>query len=43
MILSCQNDISTRQAEADLTLQLHGEVNFHPDKVAQVSSWYLLF
>ena len=43
MILFCRNEISTRQAGADFTLQLHGEVNFHPDKVAQVSTWYLLF
>ena len=28
----------TRLAGTDLDLQLHGEINFHPDKAEQVST-----
>ena len=41
MILICRNEISTRPAGTDFSLQLHGEIKFHPGKVRQVSTWYL--
>ena len=41
MILFCRVEISTDLVETDFTLRLHGEINFHPGKVGQVSTWYL--
>ena len=41
MIPACQNEISTRPAEADFTLRLHVEIKFRPGKVGQFPTWYL--
>ena len=37
----CQNEISTRPAEADFTLRLHREIKFHPGKAGQFSTRFL--
>ena len=42
MIPFCWDKISTPPAGTDFTLRLHGEINIHPGKAAQVSTGYLL-
>ena len=42
MIPACRDEISTRPAEADITLRLHEEIKFCPGKVGQFSTWYLI-
>ena len=41
MIPGCRDEISTRPAETDFTLQLHVEIKFRPGKARQFSTWYL--
>ena len=41
MIPFCQDEISTRPSVTDFTLRLNGEINFHPGRNGQVSTWYL--
>ena len=38
MILASRDEISTRPAETDFTLQLHVEIKFHPGKAEQFST-----
>ena len=38
----CQDQISTRPAETDFTLRLLREIEFHPGKLGQFSTWFLL-
>ena len=38
----CQDQISTRPAETDFTLRLLKEIEFHPGKLGQFSTWFLL-
>ena len=42
MILACSDELSTRPAETDFTLQLHVEIKFRPGKEGQFSTWYLI-
>ena len=42
MIRACRDEISTRPAETDFTLQLHVEIKFCPGKAGQFSTWYLI-
>ena len=38
MISACHDEILTRPAEADFTLQLHVEIEFRPGKAGQFST-----
>ena len=38
----CRDQISTRPAETDFTLRLLREIEFHPGKLGQFSTWFLL-
>ena len=42
MIPACWDEISTRPAETDFTLQLHVEIKLRPGKAGQFSTWYLI-
>ena len=42
MIPACRDEILTRPAETDFTLQLHVEIKFRPSKAGQFSNWYLI-
>ena len=42
MISAYQDEISTRPAEADVTLWLHVKIKFRPGKAGQFSTWYLI-
>ena len=42
MIPACRDEISTRSAETDFTLQLHVEIKFRPGMTGQFSTWYLI-
>ena len=41
MIPVCRDEIPTHPAGTDFTLRLHGEINFHPGKAGQVTTWCL--
>ena len=42
MIQICRDEISTGPAGTDFTLRLNGEIEFHPGKTGQFSTWYQL-
>ena len=42
MMPACWDEISTRPAKTDFTLQLHVEIKFRPGKAGQTSTWYLI-
>ena len=42
MVPACRDEISTRPAETDFTLQLHAEIIFRLAKAGQFSTWHLI-